>query len=78
MTMEQRSCSGAEPFRLPGNVPEGLNRGVLVAHQQEFMAWDAGLRAAGLDPGAIALPSRAEAGQAAQRRVERGLRVEMR
>jgi ketosteroid isomerase-like protein len=40
-------------------------RGGLVAREQEFLAWDKGLRAAGLDPDAIALPSRPTAGQAA-------------
>jgi hypothetical protein len=62
-------------FRLPGNV-SGVEldqelaqlvtlRGALVAHDQQFLAWDKGLRAAGLDPDAIALPSRGKAGQAA-------------
>lgn len=64
-------------FRLPGNVSGleleqefaqliTLRRG-LVAHQREFMSWERGLRAAGLDPDAIALPSRGKAGQAAIR-----------
>jgi ketosteroid isomerase-like protein len=62
-------------FRLPGNV-SGLElaqdfaqlitpRGGLVAREQAFMSWDNGLRAAGLDPDAITLPSRGKAGQAA-------------
>ena len=61
--------------RLPGNV-SGVElereqaqlltlRGALVAHEQFFFGWDKGLRAAGLDPGAIALPSRGKASQAA-------------
>ena len=55
-------------FRLLGNV-SGLElerewaqlatlRGGLVTHEQYFFGWDKGLRAAGLDPDAIALPSR--------------------
>jgi hypothetical protein len=40
--------------------PEGL-----VTHEQVFFSWEEGLRAAGLDPDAIALPSRAKAVQAA-------------
>jgi hypothetical protein len=28
----------------------------LVAHEREFLSWDKGLRAAGLDPETIALP----------------------
>jgi hypothetical protein len=54
-------------FRLPGNI-SGLElerewaqlatlRDGLVAHEQYFFGWDKGLRAAGLDPDAIALPS---------------------
>jgi hypothetical protein len=53
--------------RLPGNV-SGLEleeefaslmtlRGALVERQQDFFGWDKGLRAAGLDPDAIALPA---------------------
>ena len=64
-------------FRLPGNVSGleleqefaqliTLRRG-LATHQQEFMSWDRGLRAAGLDPDAIALSSQGKAGQAAIR-----------
>jgi hypothetical protein len=63
-------------FRLPGNV-SGLElegefaqlmtaRGGLVAREQVFMAWDKGLRAAGLDPDAIGLPSRGKVEQAAR------------
>ena len=37
-------------------------RAGLVVREQEFFGWDNGLRAAGLDPDAIALPSRVEAG----------------
>jgi ketosteroid isomerase-like protein len=62
--------------RLPGNV-SGLElerewaelatlRGGLVAHDQHFFGWDKGLRAAGLDPDAIALPSRGKVEQAAR------------
>jgi ketosteroid isomerase-like protein len=62
-------------FRLHGNV-SGLElerdfaqlitpRDGLVAHEQYFFGWDKGLRAAGLDPAAIALPSRPSAGRAA-------------
>jgi hypothetical protein len=62
-------------FRLPGNV-SGLElerewaqlatlRGGLTAHEQYFFGWDKGLRAAGLDPDAIALPSRAKTREAA-------------
>lgn len=40
-------------------------RGGLVARDQIFLAWDKGLRAAGLDPGAIALPSASKVGDAA-------------
>jgi hypothetical protein len=40
--------------------PEGL-----VTHEQVFFSWEEGLRAAGLDPDAIALPSRATVGHAA-------------
>jgi ketosteroid isomerase-like protein len=40
-------------------------RGGLVAHDEFFFGWDEGLRAAGLHPDAIALPSRGEAGKAA-------------
>ena len=40
-------------------------RGGLVAHEQYFFDWEKGLRAAGLDPDAIALPSRGKAAQAA-------------
>ena len=54
--------------RLPGNV-SGLElerewaqlatlRDGLVVHEKYFFGWDNGLRAAGLDPDAIALPSR--------------------
>jgi hypothetical protein len=54
-------------FRLPGNV-SGLElerewaqvatlRDGLVAHEQYFFGWDKGLRAAGLDPDVISLPS---------------------
>ena len=32
-------------------------RGGLVAREQDFLAWEAGLRAAGLDPDALALPA---------------------
>jgi hypothetical protein len=42
-------------------VPEGF-----VTYEQAFPSWEEGLRAAGLDPDAIALPSRAKAGQAAR------------
>jgi ketosteroid isomerase-like protein len=66
---------GLGRFRLPGTA-SGLEferefaqvwtfRDGLVAHEQEFLAWDKGLRAAGLDPDAITLPSRGKAGQAA-------------
>jgi hypothetical protein len=41
-------------------VPEGF-----VTHEQAFPSWEEGLRAAGLDSDAIALPSRAKTGQAA-------------
>jgi hypothetical protein len=62
-------------FRLPGTA-SGLEferefaqlstpRGGLVARDQYFFGWDRGLRAAGLDPDAIALPSRGEPGRAA-------------
>jgi hypothetical protein len=61
-------------IRLPGNV-SGVElkrefaqlvtlRGALVAREHVFFTWDKGLRAAGLDPDAIALPSRGKAGQA--------------
>jgi hypothetical protein len=62
-------------FRLPGSA-SGLEfarefaqlstpRGGLVARDQYFFGWDKGLRAAGLDPDAIPLPSRERARQAA-------------
>jgi ketosteroid isomerase-like protein len=62
-------------FRLPGTA-SGLEferewaqlltpRDGLVIREQEFLSWDKGLRAAGLDPAAIALPSRGKARQAA-------------
>jgi ketosteroid isomerase-like protein len=41
--------------------PEGL-----VTHEQVFFSWEEALRAAGLEPDAIALPSGAKAGQAAR------------
>jgi ketosteroid isomerase-like protein len=37
-----------------------------IASEHEFLSWDEGLRAAGLDPGAIALPSRATTRQRAR------------
>jgi ketosteroid isomerase-like protein len=40
--------------------PEGL-----ITHDQVFFSWEEALRAAGLEPDAIALPSRTRAGQAA-------------
>jgi ketosteroid isomerase-like protein len=66
---------GLGRFRLPGTA-SGLElerefaqvwtfRDGLVANEQEFLAWDKGLRAVGLDSNALALPSRGEAGQAA-------------
>jgi hypothetical protein len=62
-------------FRVHGNL-SGLElerdfaqlatlRGGLVAREQYFFGWDKGLRAAGLDPAAVALPSRGDAGRAA-------------
>ena len=62
-------------FRLPGNV-SGVEfdqefaqlvtrRGSRITHDRQFLTWDKGLRAAGLDPNVIALPSRGKAGQAA-------------
>lgn len=36
-----------------------------VAYEREFLSWEKALRAAGLDPDAIALPSRRTAGRAA-------------
>jgi ketosteroid isomerase-like protein len=41
-------------------------QGGLVAREQDFLAWDKGLRAAGLDPKAVALPSREKLRQAAR------------
>ena len=60
--------------RLPGNM-SGLTldhaqaqlmtvRGGLVTHEQFFFGWDRGLRAAGLDPETISLPSPDSAYQA--------------
>lgn len=60
-------------FRLPGTA-SGLEferewaqllttRDGLVVREQEFFGWDNGLRVAGLDPDAIALPQRAPAQQ---------------
>jgi ketosteroid isomerase-like protein len=40
-------------------------RGGLVVRDQYWLAWDNGLRAAGLDPESVALPSHGKAGQAA-------------
>jgi ketosteroid isomerase-like protein len=37
----------------------------LVAREKTFFSWEEGMRAAGLDPNAIALPSREKMGQAA-------------
>ena len=37
----------------------------LVAREQSFFSWEEGMRAAGLDPNAIALPSREKAAQTA-------------
>jgi hypothetical protein len=62
-------------FRLPGNI-SGLEferewaqlamlRDGLVVHEQYFFGWDKGLRAAGLGPDAIALPSRGKTSEAA-------------
>ena len=62
-------------FHLPGS-ESGLEfesefaqlirlRAGLVAHEREFLTWDAALRAAGLDPDAIALPRRGATGHAA-------------
>jgi ketosteroid isomerase-like protein len=62
-------------LRLPGNV-SGLEldsefaqlltvRDGLCAREQEFMSWDKALRAAGLDPDAIALPARGQTSKAA-------------
>ena len=42
-------------------------RGGLVAHEQDFLAWDTGLRAAGLDPDAVALPALGRTGQTTAR-----------
>lgn len=61
-------------LRLPGRV-SGLEfeseisqlmlpRRGLVVQQRDFLSWDDGLRAAGLDPGAIALPARPGSRQA--------------
>lgn len=70
----------AEVREEPGSVPDpGIYRGreeieqlavrgVLVAHEQEFLAWEKGLRAAGLDPDAIALPSPAKGGSSSEQR----------
>jgi ketosteroid isomerase-like protein len=66
-----------DTFRLPGNL-SGLElerewaqlatlRDGLVGHEQYFFGWDKGLRAAGLDPDAIALPSRGKVEQATRR-----------
>jgi ketosteroid isomerase-like protein len=62
-------------FRMPGTAsglefqPEWAqlltSRGGLVVREQEFFGWDKGLRAAGLDPDAVALPSRGRSVQAA-------------
>jgi ketosteroid isomerase-like protein len=65
---------GLGRFHLPGTA-SGLEferefaqvwtfRDGLVTHEQEFLAWDKGLRAAGLDLDAIALPSRGKGGHA--------------
>jgi hypothetical protein len=71
-----RVCTVVElTTRTPGNV-SGLEleskiaqlmavRGELVGREQDFLEWDKVLRAVGLDPDAIALPSPAKAGQAA-------------
>jgi hypothetical protein len=50
----------------------------LVTRDQNLFSWEEGLRAAGLEPDAIALLSRAKAGQAATSVGERGLPAEMR
>ena len=65
-------------FRLPGTA-SGLEfeseyaqlvtpRGGLVAHEQLFFGWDKGLRAAGLDPDAIAPPRAKRLGQGIEQR----------
>lgn len=59
---------GLGHFRLPGT-SSGVElesefaqvlvfRGGLAVREQEFLSWDRGLRAAGLDPSALVLPSR--------------------
>ena len=45
-------------FAQLATAPDGL-----VTHQQSFFSWDEGLRAAGLDPDAVALPARKRAGE---------------
>jgi ketosteroid isomerase-like protein len=67
-------CLALAHNRLPGTA-SGLELGGefaqlltvtrgLVAYEREFLSWEKGLRAAGLDPDAIALPSGGETGQA--------------
>lgn len=68
---------GLGRFRLPATA-SGLEfepdfaqlltiRGGLVVYEQEFLAWDKGLRAAGLGPDAIPVTARRAAGQSASR-----------
>jgi ketosteroid isomerase-like protein len=75
-------------LRLPGNV-SGLEleqelaqlitpRGGLVAREQAFMSWEKGLRAAGLDPDAIALPSKGKADEVEAVRTPLGPDVRLR
>jgi hypothetical protein len=66
---------GLGRFRLPGTAsglefePEFaqllIPKHGVVAYEHEFLSWDKGLRAAGLDPDAIELPARTKTGQTA-------------
>jgi hypothetical protein len=66
-------ASGVRPdqeFAVLYTVPKRL-----VTHEQAFLSWEEGLRAAGLDADAIALPSRGKVGQPASRRARAGPRA---
>jgi ketosteroid isomerase-like protein len=62
-----RLSGNASGMELESEVGQLLTlRGGLIAHEQEFLAWDQGLRAAGLDPDANAVLSLAKAVPAAR------------
>jgi ketosteroid isomerase-like protein len=61
-----RSRARASEVRLEAEFAQlATVREGLAAHDQAFFSWEEGLRAAGLDPDAIALPSHGKTGQLA-------------